>query len=95
MWHLHIQCCIFAFGNYEEHLFPRIHIYFFPLEKPKCSTCNTVLYLKYIKKCEMWRYEEDTSQKRTELEAMRGNKVATIKSLKEQKQRSVSQDFIS
>ena len=37
----------------------------------------------------MWRYEEDTSQKRTELEAMRGNKVATIKSLKEQKQRSV------
>jgi hypothetical protein len=34
------------------------------------------------------RYEEDTSVKKTELKAMRGNKVATIKSLKEQKERS-------
>jgi hypothetical protein len=33
------------------------------------------------------RYEEDTSVKKTELKAMRGNKVATIKSLKEQKER--------
>jgi hypothetical protein len=33
------------------------------------------------------RYEEDTGLKRTELEAMRGNKLATVKSLKEQKQR--------
>jgi len=35
----------------------------------------------------MVRYEEDTSLKKTELEAMRGNKVATIKSLKEQKKK--------
>ena len=37
------------------------------------------MYITYKNKCEMWRYEEDTSQKRTELEMTASREKASLK----------------